>query len=1157
MSKVTYSYDEGGDSGLSNTSQHDGNYGTSFNYRGNLTSVRRWDVTVPTSEGSSVVSQTAYNIAGSPISKTDPRGRVTTVSYADNWNDASRTTYAYPTTVTDPGGFSSSIEYRYDIGANVAATSPAPAGATYGKTTSRIFNDTTGRITKELINNTGAYTRYAYATTGNAMTTYTTVVDVNSNNTGDTSDEVTTLTEFDGAGRVRRTRTENPNSTGGWTASVSEYDFLGRVYRTSLPTEVSVSGDTWTPSGDDSTGWRWNYNYYDWMDRVIRTRPSDSDGTNQNKDTLIEYAGCGCAGGLVTTIKGPVTDAYGVNGQWQTGKRRWQKVYEDILGRKYKTEQWDLDGQNNTIYSSTKTFLNGRDQATMVREYSGSEYSSTYQDTTMAYDGHGRLIQKHLPQWYAHPNPAYTTTTYNEDDTVATATDPRGVVTTYSYGKPGDQEVEDRALLTKLEYDPPSSNPTPTDPRHVPDTPDVLFAYDNVGNRLTMTDGSGTLTYAYDELSRLRTETKVFIDDPNNSYPLTYDYHLGGALKSIKDPFTYEVNYAADRLGRVTEVGSPSIAPFASNIKYRAFGSVKQLTMGTTAPTTLTFGYDNSLRPSTYDANNSANGSSHVQQAGYVYGNDGRVKEIDNVKDGNFDQTNEYDFAGRLKKNLVGTSGSRFSQTMGYDAFNNLTTRTNSIYGTYGDSFSTSYWNNRPNDIGSMLDNLGNVVQSISNAPGIVPPGGGYSYTDTKKWSYDSAGQVVHWSEHGPWGGSITRHEYYTNDGDGRAAIWLDRYGISWRRLFSSVTGQKITDIVEGQSSGNRVYLGDTVLHDNTWNGQFTTIGFKSIDPVSGSSQELHPNGEIPNPTGTSGVPNARVERAGLGMAVPTATPQSYPEPEYGGGGFVGHAESGCAWDGAPISCNDINMILRRGGNITIYVNERADGGFGLYTSLRNHIRTWRYDVYPKPGTPDMTPDNGDIIRVGTPVARFYVSYVSPHLSSVISRLMPLGDKAENRRTLNRIAEKALKVMESNENCRKAISSTSLDAVDVLKQMKPPSLYENSGLVNAGDQDNPSYNAYTSSGPIQGVTRGTIEFYSNFFDKGLNSAMGSGTVRDKLGLEDAQLLTMLHEIGHATRKYVHPNEMSWVTKQAAKLVVDNQWDNAPVNQYIYDNCFKK
>jgi len=142
----------------------------------------------------------------------------------------------------------------------------------------------------------------------------------------------------------------------------------------------------------------------------------------------------------------------------------------------------------------------------------------------------------------------------------------------------------------------------------------------------------------------------------------------------------------------------------------------------------------------------------------------------------------------------------------------------------------------------------------------------------------------------------------------------LDKDNIPWRYLISSVTGQKVTDIVFGESLGNRVYLGNTIIHDNTWHGQFTAIGFKVTDPVSGSTQELKPSGEIPTPTGPYGNPHARIELAGLGTSVPTTQPPSFPEPDYGSGGFVGDAGFGCVVDGQlQSSCDDALWMVSKG----------------------------------------------------------------------------------------------------------------------------------------------------------------------------------------------------------------------------------------------------
>lgn len=900
MSKVTYSYDQGSRDNLSSATHHDTtNYGTSFAYRGNLTETKRWDVTSSTNSSLAVASQVTYNIAGSPVTQIDPRGRVSSIEYTDLWNDSvSRTTYAYPTKIYDPAGNYSQVKYRFDFGANVWARSPTPYGSgnSYGKTTSHIFEDTTGRISKETIENSGAYTRYSYNTNGKEVTSYSTIIDTDSDG-ADTDDEVATLTITDGAGHVLKTRTENPNSSGGYTGKKVFYDILGRTIEETVPTEINSS---WTPYGDDVAGWKSNKTEYDWKGRTVRTIPSDSSGSD-NKDTVIEYAGCGCAGGQVTTIKGPAVIGYNAAGTLETtAKRRMQKVYEDILGRTFKTEQWDFyENSPSTPYSTTKTTFNGRDQATLIRQYSGSDSSSTYQETTMSYDGHGRLYQKHLPQWYgtsATSDKKYITTTYNADDTVATTTDPRGALTTYTYENASG--TPKRPLVTKIEYVAPSPNPTPSDPLHIPGVADVLFTYDSIGNRQTMTDGTGTQTYAYDELSRLKTETKVFADLPQNSYPLIYEYDLVGSLKSIESPFHNKTTYTNDKVGRMTSIGAagsadPVTSPtvYASNLTYRAFGAIKSLKLSTTATTDMTMTYDNALRPLTYEANNSTTGTGFVQKTSYTYQNDGALNEIDNVRDGNFDQKNEYDFLGRLKTNNVGASGSSFNQTMSYDTFNNLTSRENHTYQTYQNSFSATYSNNRKTSGGSSdsYDAAGNVVHSFATGSATS---GARPYDDTKNWRFDAAGRIAHWDEYGPWN-NATHHEDFTYNGDGRATKKIDTQNVPWYYIYSSVTGQKITDVVVGGGDGgSRVYMGGTLIYDQTAIApDESAVGFQVTDPISGSTQGMTANGEIPD---QEDAPHARKEMGGLGTGIPTTNPSTYPEPENGLGNHVGDAEHGC-----------------------------------------------------------------------------------------------------------------------------------------------------------------------------------------------------------------------------------------------------------------------
>ena len=102
--------------------------------------------------------------------------------------------------------------------------------------------------------------------------------------------------------------------------------------------------------GDDAAGWIYRQQTYDWQGRPLVT--TNQDGTQK----YASYGGCGCAGGEVVTL----TDEVG----------RQQKVYSDVVGRQWKTEVLNWNG---TVYSTTTNAFNGRDQVTLVRQWTGAE----------------------------------------------------------------------------------------------------------------------------------------------------------------------------------------------------------------------------------------------------------------------------------------------------------------------------------------------------------------------------------------------------------------------------------------------------------------------------------------------------------------------------------------------------------------------------------------------------------------------------------------------------------------------------------------------------------------------------------------------------------------------------------------------------------------
>jgi hypothetical protein len=314
QSKVTYDYDDPSRlSGLpAAATQHDASYNTSFTARGNVTAVSRWDVTDINNAAKKLTSYSNHYVTGTPISVTDPAGPQNSVSYTDSFSDSvNRNTFAYPTTVTDGDGFSSTVQYNYDFGATTRTQSPAPAGQSQGAIQTMTYNSL-GQLERITTANNGAYRRFFYG--AYYTQSYSTVNNL--------IDDSYSIEVFDGLGRVTGTAAYHPGSTGGYRAVMTIYNQMGRLWKQSNPTEIN---DGWVPVGDDAVGFYYTQQTYDWKGRPLVT--TNTDGTTKEAT----YAGCGCAGGEVVTL----TDEGTIDGG--VVKRRQQKIYSDVVGRTVKT----------------------------------------------------------------------------------------------------------------------------------------------------------------------------------------------------------------------------------------------------------------------------------------------------------------------------------------------------------------------------------------------------------------------------------------------------------------------------------------------------------------------------------------------------------------------------------------------------------------------------------------------------------------------------------------------------------------------------------------------------------------------------------------------------------------------------------------------------
>jgi YD repeat-containing protein len=267
------------------------------------------------------------------------------------------------------------------------------------------------------------------------------------------------------------------------------------------------------------------------------------------------------------------------------------------------------------------------------------------------------LKTRHAPE-----QDAGTTTTYNynSDDTLFSVADARGATQTFGYNA--------RRLVTGISYSAPAGITIPAA---------VSFTYDGLGNRTSMTDGMGSATYNYNQLSRMTSEART-LTGLTGSFTLTYAYNLAGELTSFTDPFGAQVGYNYDQTGRlsgVTGSGFASVTSYASNAQYRAWGALKSLAYGNSK--TLAVGYNNALQATSYEVPG-------VLKKSYEYNTDGRLKFTQDQLTANskFDRSYEYDHMGRVTKGLSGaearggaaTDDRPYNETLSYDAMNHLTT---------------------------------------------------------------------------------------------------------------------------------------------------------------------------------------------------------------------------------------------------------------------------------------------------------------------------------------------------------------------------------------------------------------------------------------------------------------------------------------------------
>lgn len=276
---------------------------------------------------------------------------------------------------------------------------------------------------------------------------------------------------------------------------VGAFDGLGRISTTTVEDAssnvYSISQTQYDPAGRPykqsnpytSSPQYWVTNQFDGLERTTKTILQDSSQTSYS------YS-------LVT-----VTSTDPANHQ--------RKVKSDGLGRATTFFEPDPTNNNSLTLQTTYVYSVLNKAATITQ---GSQTRS------FNYDGIGRLTSE------THPENGTTGYQYNSFHKLTQRTDNRGVITSYSY--------DNLNRLTQGSYNVGSTG--------VPATPTVSYSYGtntsqlNNGRLLTVTDGTGSKTYAYDVTARLTQEAQVI---NGTQYTIAYGYNLAGERTSITYPW--------------------------------------------------------------------------------------------------------------------------------------------------------------------------------------------------------------------------------------------------------------------------------------------------------------------------------------------------------------------------------------------------------------------------------------------------------------------------------------------------------------------------------------------------------------------------------------------------------------------------------------------
>jgi len=540
---------------------HDAAYGTGKTTRGNPTAVGQWLNT----NGSTLLTYSRYDTLGNIISTKDPRGNVTTLSFADNFGvgdnpdsgaeGAYGPTYALPTLITspapNPGEAQQTAKSQYDFSTGLLTGFKDRNGIITKTEYNDPFNRPTRAIKAKGVAGVETQTAMYYAPQSNPYGVTLARNDVLTAKDRDSAGDgvLRSWTVTDGFGRTIESWTRHPQ---GDVKVSAIYDALSRVKQTSNPYRNSES-----PLYTTTT--------YDLAGRVTAVTTPDGATTSTAYD------------GARMMVTDPAQ------------KRRISET--DGLGRLIKI--WEIKAQDGDTVSINFPQSGGPLYYGYLTQYTYDALDNLItvaqgaQTRTFAYDSLKRMTSAN------NPESGLMSYLYDENGNLLEKTDARTAKITSTYD-----------ALNRVKSN-TYSGTTGEGINAANATPPVYFKYDNqsfpsgppgpppsfnrgfaTGRLVSVTYGVPTATagsyFGYDELGRIVRKTQQI---NGNNYAITAGYNRASAMTSENYPATtHAVNYTYDIAGRLSgfsgTLGDGVSRTYASITQYNAAGLKERESFG-------------------------------------------------------------------------------------------------------------------------------------------------------------------------------------------------------------------------------------------------------------------------------------------------------------------------------------------------------------------------------------------------------------------------------------------------------------------------------------------------------------------------------------------------------------------------------------------------